>query len=146
MARRYETIIPSRMIFKKFYCHKCGKVLKKHKTKDIYVEEKDTIVSFTGLSLNITFKPETIVHQTTYSFKCFDCHIITSYEDQDEINEIQKKLGKKFLNENELNDPINIEYALSKIKTRELINKILFYIFLGLLFLICLYCKTKFDL
>lgn len=146
MARRYETEIPYRMIFKKFYCHKCGKVLKKHKTKDIYVEEKDTIVSFTGLSLNITFKPETIVHQTTYSFKCFDCHIITSYDDQDEINEIQKKLGKKILNQNELNDPLNIEDATKKITKRKLIRKICFICFVVLLCIVSVYLKLKYDL
>lgn len=143
MARRYSYEVPVLGMLKKFYCFKCGKKLEKIKSTELDVEEGGFYASFRMLNLNIGYKPETIVHNIKYNYRCKDCKIINTYDEQEEVAEMQKIVGHHVLTDHEIGDINLITKAQTRIKNRKLISKIIENVIFVIIILICFYFCLK---
>ena len=87
------------MVFKKFYCHKCGERLVKEPKKRI-VTPKDADYREHNSIGNMHVIGD--IEVTEYDFKCPSCGNIIKYDEQCVIGKIQKKLDKKELYEQDI--------------------------------------------
>ena len=75
--------IPAGMVFRKFYCHKCGQKLQRA-ARTFTVRPGDPDYKKYAIhknGLRITFFPGD-VQVTEYDFCCPDCHHVTGYREQ----------------------------------------------------------------
>lgn len=130
--KTYE--IDAAMVFNKFYCCKCGCLLKKYsKTRLIKKGDPDYKEHRTVGRMIVIGD----IEFTDYDFICPICERITKPDDQYIIEIIQKKLNKRELTEKEYND--NILSAKCKLnKRRNITDKIVKVVFI-ILAVICLY-------
>ena len=95
--------IPAGMVFRKFYCHKCGQKLQRA-ARTFTVRPGDPDYKKYAIhknGLRITFFPGD-VQVTEYDFCCPDCHHVTGYREQQIIAHIQKKVGARVLSQSEI--------------------------------------------
>ena len=131
--------IPMGMVTKKFYCHKCGEKLQKFaKTRTVKPGDPD-------YKEHSRFNHRTHmigdVEVTEYDFKCPACHNMITYDEQQTMALIQKKLSKNTLSEDDIENNI---YEIAKVqKKKENLKKIAF-ITISLLFIgFILYLKIR---
>lgn len=100
-------VLPWGMLFRRFYCHKCGARLrrfKKNRTVTPCDEDYEKYSSsFSGGKITIYTTNEDI-NVTEYDFKCPCCENVTKYSEQCVIRKIQKKQGKSLLETSELDE------------------------------------------
>ena len=96
----YQVKFPIGMLFKKMFCCKCGKKLQKQKISKIYskgdIGFKRIMIHGNTVMLENKEKIDKIVYH------CPNCDIITEYDEQLRISNIQKKMKKTILDENDL--------------------------------------------
>jgi len=90
---------PTGMVFKKFYCHKCGNQLKTEKTHRV-VKSNDRDFSHYD---NFEYCSSSYYDVYNYRFKCPSCESRITYDDQRVIEMIQKKCMRKKLSDIEIN-------------------------------------------
>ncbi|MBQ8393502.1 MAG: hypothetical protein IJX51_07000 [Clostridia bacterium] len=101
----YKMEIPVGMIFRKMYCRYCGERLKRHKATDVYTSS-DPNFSRTMKIRSAGHRIVNIGSQTsvTYIYKCPNCNKQSTYDEQLLFSKIQKRLGKKILSDDEINN------------------------------------------
>lgn len=91
----HEMNIPIGMLFKKMYCYKCGNKLEKKKISEIIkkgdLAYSDDILGHGTIGMD---KKE----QISYIYKCPNCQLEITYEEQCIISEKQRRANKKILN------------------------------------------------
>ena len=89
--------IPMGMLIKKFYCHKCGERLRRHhKTRIVKRGDPD----YNKHNIDGIYTSGDI-EVTEYDFQCPSCGNIIEYDEQCVIENIQKRLDKNVLSEEE---------------------------------------------
>lgn len=120
--------IPWGMVFKKYYCSKCGAKLEKEKTyRVVSNNDKDYYQYHSASNL---LRGDHAVH--SYRLKCPACEARISYIEQCIIERIQKKLNHKILSSTEIKDNYN-EEQLNNSK-RVFRKSILYAIIINILF------------
>ena len=89
----YETEIYMGMIFKKMYCHKCGTTLNKIKVSKVYKKGEKGYTNQIGVIAIGMDKLE----KAYYIYRCNNCGLEITYEEQCIIAKKQKKEKKKIL-------------------------------------------------
>lgn len=131
-----EYNFPVGMIVKKFYCHKCGeRLLKSPYTRFIHSSnpEYDNYLGGTHITGPI--------EKTQYNFKCSECYHSISYNKQLVISEIQRKLNKKRLTEEEIKN--NIDLAKKKKLKKDKIGEITWFVFCFIITILLIYFYTR---
>lgn len=90
----YELTIPAGMIFKKMYCHKCGTTLNKIKVSKVY---KKGDIGYTNQIAGLTAIGMDKIEKAYYIYRCNNCGLEITYEEQCIIAKKQKKEKKKIL-------------------------------------------------
>lgn len=91
--------IPAGMIFKTFYCHKCGKKLvKKPETRTVRPGSPD----YHKHAKSRRFHMVGDIEVTEYHFRCPNCENTVEYDEQCVIASVQKKLCRKKLSDEEI--------------------------------------------
>ena len=87
--------IPVGMLFRKFYCHRCGEQLKRQaKKRTVTPQDPDWHEhDYTGRM----YFPKSEVVVTEYDFCCTNCGQITTYDEQMQYHNIQKQHGTLIL-------------------------------------------------
>lgn len=95
--------IPVAMVFKKYYCHKCGKQLKRQKiTKDLnpgdpgYEAARENLHHF-----GIIAPRSGTISVSEYVFVCTKCNSTITFDEQKDIASMQKYTGSLILEEKE---------------------------------------------
>ena len=92
--------IPYGMVFKKYYCSKCGTRLKKEKThRSVTPDDKDYYQYHDYGSF-----PKRDYDVYGYQFQCPVCKARISYDEQCKIRRIQKKQGTTILSSAQIKD------------------------------------------
>ena len=130
--------IPAGMVFKKFYCHKCGERLVKESKKRI-VTPKDADYREYNSIADIHMIGD--IEVTEYDFKCPECGNIISYDEQCVIGKIQKKINKKELNEQEIEE--NREEIKNKLDKNAKIYKFILGLITAIIVGVVVYFKIK---
>lgn len=107
------------MVFKKYYCHKCGERLVKEKTHRVVTEDDRDYYSYRGRR---SF-PRYEIDVYDYRFKCPACEARITYDDQCVIEKIQKKCMRKRLSDVEISR--NRKECEKRVEGRVLFRKIL---------------------
>ena len=119
--------IPLGMLSRKFYCHRCGQQLLRHKSTKLYQpgdpEYKKHAVRKTGNQIEFLIGS---VEVTEYDFRCPQCNTFTQYKEQLVIENIQKRLGNHNLSQSELRS--QEAYARDAINRRKTLLQILCWI------------------
>ena len=128
------TSIPMAMVFKKFYCHKCGTVLVKNtKTRILHPGDPEYKKHNRIGNKHIIAGDLQI---TEYAFGCPSCGELIEFDDQRVIEVIQKLSGKRRLSQTDLDD--HKRSATEKIRKKDrtigIISKIVgvFFIILAI--------------
>lgn len=98
MARSYS--MPMGMLWKKMYCSQCGKLLVKKKVSNTYERGDPGFKTFLGGGVVSVFS----YTEVTYNYFCSNCRKETTYDEQKEIERVQKKLGRKLVSAEEIPD------------------------------------------
>lgn len=130
--------IPAGMVFKKFYCHKCSERLVKEPKKRI-VKPGDIDYREHNKIGRMHMVGE--VEVTEYDFKCIECGNIISYDEQCVIGKIQKKLNKKELNEQEIEE--NREEIKNKLDKNAKIYKFILGLITAIIVVVVVYFEIK---
>ena len=102
----YSTSIPFGMLFKKMCCCKCGEHLRK---KSIPTVSQSSDLEYVSSAAGTKMYGMTEVATTVYLYKCEKCGYLITYAHQNEVAKLQKKLDKKILSENELQQ-LNVSF------------------------------------
>ena len=94
-----ETEIPVGMIFRKMYCHKCGVLLKRKKTTNVYKKGES---GYSNKLLGHTTIGMTEISKTHYAYRCPNCSSEIGYEAQCIVAKKQKQLKQKIICEENL--------------------------------------------
>lgn len=86
------------MVFKKYYCAKCGTKLEREKNHRVVTKEDKDYYQYHDLG---TF-PQRDYDVYGYRFQCPSCNARVSYDEQCVIKEIQKKQGSRMLSSGEI--------------------------------------------
>lgn len=91
--------IPVAMIFKKYYCHKCGCRLKRHKiTKVLNPGDPGYEAAHKQLRNGDFFiSGKGAISSTGYIFACPECHDTITFEEQEDIAVKQKYAKSRIL-------------------------------------------------
>lgn len=100
--------IPTNMVFKKSYCHKCGNTLSKEKTHRVVTKDDPDYYNYH----EVEHYPRHDYDVYSYRFKCPHCKNRMSAKEQSIISRIQKKCKSKILSSGD----INIHYDICKKK------------------------------
>ena len=125
--------IPFGMVFKKYYCHKCGCKLKKERTHRIVSKDDKDYYQYHDVGLY----PSNDYDVYEYRFMCPSCNNKISYEEQCIIKRIQRKCDNNLLSTSEISlhydkeKKTNKKYALLQ---RLIIPNIFFLVFFALYF------------
>ncbi len=92
--------IPFGLIFKKYYCSKCGARLEKERTHRVVTKDDKDYYQY----YNYGRFPRRDYDVYDYRLKCPSCQTRVSYDEQCIIERIQKKRGHKVLSSNEIKD------------------------------------------
>ena len=92
--------IPYGMVFKKYYCSKCGMELEKERTHRVVSKDDKDDYQYHDHG---TF-PRSDYDVYDYRFKCPSCNTRISFEEQCIIERIQKKSKRKILSSTEIKD------------------------------------------
>lgn len=116
------------MVFKKYYCAKCGTRLEKEKTHRTVTSEDYDYYRYQ----DYTRFPRRNFDVYHYRFKCPSCGVRTSFDEQCIIEKIQKKQGHLILSEN----AIKLDYEACKASNhkRVLLRNIWVSVFILFLF------------
>ncbi len=118
---------------KKFYCHKCGEKLELAPRTRIIKPDDPDYKKYKSLKHMHTIGKDNIQH-TEYDFKCKACNRIISFESQNIIDKIQKKLGNHLLTQSDID--ANIDEVKAKIRRNKKIAEVCGHI---IFFLLCAY-------
>ncbi len=130
--------IPAGMVFKRFYCHKCGERLVKHPNKRIVKPGDSDYREHSRIGdMNVIGDIEV----TEYDFKCHDCGNIIHYNEQRVIEKIQNKLQKNVLSDEEISE--NREIIEKKIKIKQKIFRIALGVITVAIVAVVFYAKAK---
>ena len=99
--RGYETSIPSGMIFRKMYCHRCGIQLKKEKITKVFKKGEQ---GYSNRILGHATIGMTEIAKSEYIYKCPDCGGTITYDEQLRIHKLQKKLKRKILTDKDFSE------------------------------------------
>ena len=91
--------IPIAMIFKKYYCHKCGSRLKRRKvTKELNPGDPGYEAAHKQLRNGDFFiSGKGAISSTNYIFACPDCQATVTFEEQEDIAAKQKNAKSRIL-------------------------------------------------
>ena len=96
----YEMKIPVGMLFKKMSCCKCGEKLQKNKVSKInYKGDKEFKTIKYGHTVILDKKQKI----ENFVYYCPNCNIVTEYDEQVKISNIQKKMNKLILDHSDFN-------------------------------------------
>ena len=95
----YEIKVPVGMFFKKMVCCKCGKKLQRKKLSKINLKG-DAEFKRIKFQHTIILDKRQIIDNFVYF--CQNCNIITEYDEQLKIDNIQKKVNKLILDDADL--------------------------------------------
>ena len=129
--------IPWRMVFKRYYCSKCGSRLKREKTHRIVT--KDDIDYFKYHEYNTFPRRDHDVYE--YRFKCPSCESRMSFEEQCIVDRIQKVNRRKLLSDIEIKK--NYDECKKFIKRKAIFYEIL--IILLAIFIVGIFCFLSKD-
>ncbi len=130
--------IPLGMVFKRFYCHKCGERLVKEPKKRIVTPKDHDYREHNSIGhMNMIGDIEV----TEYDFKCPSCGNTIKYDEQCVIGKIQKKLDKKELYEQDIEE--NKEETENKIKRNKKIYKFVLGIITAIIVGVVVYFEIK---
>lgn len=130
--------IPAGMVFKKFYCHKCGEKLVKEPKKRIVTPKDADYREYNSIG-NMHVIGD--IEVTEYDFKCPSCGNIIKYDEQCVIGKIQKKLDKKELYEQDILE--NREKIENKINRNKKIYKFVLGIVTAIIVGVVVYFKIN---
>lgn len=123
--------IPFGMVFKKYYCFKCGTRLVKERTHRVVTKDDKDYYQFHDYNMF----PRVAHDVYSYRFKCPSCKARISFDEQCIIERIQKKFKSKALSSNEIKD--NYKEFKEKNNKRVLIRNIVIpFVFILLAFTI----------
>lgn len=105
--------IDAAMVFRKFYCHKCGEKLVKHPRTRIVRPGDPDYGEHSHIGRTQLIGP---VEVTEYDFMCCNCDRIIPTEEQYVVERIQKKLYKNMLTDDEIER--NIDEAKHDLEQR----------------------------
>ena len=111
--------IPFGMVFKKYYCSKCGTKLEKEKTHRVVTKNDKDYYQYHDYGMF----PRSDHDVYDYRFKCPYCNTRISFEEQCIIERIQKKCNSKILSSIEIKD--NNKECKTRDNKRVLIRNIL---------------------
>lgn len=129
--------IPVGMVFKKYYCSKCGGKLVKSKTHRVVTKDDKDYYQYH----DVDTYPRYDYDVYSYEFKCTKCMRKISYGEQCIIDNIQKKHNKKVLSDDEINR--NYNYEKIKQNKRSLKSSILIAIIFLTVFFALMYIFDK---
>lgn len=92
--------IPAAMIFREFYCHKCGEKLSVEGDTETVSTTDPEYMRYNKIGRNHRMIGD--VDVTTYHFECEKCNTAISFDEQTVIENIQKMLGKQTLTDEEI--------------------------------------------
>ena len=92
--------IPLGIVFKKYYCSKCGAELKKEKTHRVVTKDDKDYYQYHDIGKF----PRRDYNVYDYRMKCPSCNARVSYDEQCILERIQKKRGHRVLTSNEIKD------------------------------------------
>lgn len=95
--------IPAGMVFKKYYCSKCGEKLVKEKTHRVVTKEDKDYYQYHDYNMY----PRNPVDVYSYRFRCNHCNKSISYSEQCILEKIQKKYKTKVLIDEEIKEYYN---------------------------------------
>lgn len=132
--KKYE--IDAAMALKKYYCYKCGSLLRKQQRKRLIRKGDPDYKEHRTVGRMIVIGD---IELNEYDFICPVCKKIIKPDEQYVIEIIQNKLNNYLLTEKEYTD--NLQYAKNKLYKRKFItDKIVKIVFLILTILIIFYC------
>ena len=114
--------IPAGMLFKKFYCHKCGERLSKHPIVRT-VKCGDPEYQKHKYHRAVYYVGDAIEVREFNHFKCPTCENVIHYNEQLIVRRIQKLLEKQTLSEEEIER--NLQQAKKHLKRKRRIRNIL---------------------
>ena len=138
--------IPTGMLLKKYYCHKCGNKLEKLSyTNTIAPGDPDYLkYSYTRIGGKHRFTFGKIEHTEIRNFMCPHCNEIILYDEQKIIAKVQKQLDKHILAEFELQ--ANREKAEASIRRNGILLKVLSGVATVVIVALALYFGTKYGI
>ena len=96
----YKKEINVGMIFKKHYCRKCGERLIKNPIRSVFQRGDPEYYKHNRMGRGRIL--DKTIHVTEYNYKCPSCGSIVEYDDQLEIEQVQKKMKSRTLSDMEL--------------------------------------------
>lgn len=135
--------IPFGMIFKKYYCSKCGTKLEKEKTHRVVTKNDKDYYQYHDYGMY----PRYDYNVYEYRFKCPKCNERRSFKDQCIIEKIQKKYNIKILSINQIKDNYNLfkEEDNKRALSRNIIIPIVMYIIFFVIYFFTLTDRTLRD-
>lgn len=97
--KNFSITIPIGMIFKKFYCHKCGSRLEKSARKRTVRRGDPDYKKYRNIGDSYVIGD---IEVTQYDFCCPSCGEITGYDEQCILEHIQKQTGGHLLSPAEI--------------------------------------------
>ena len=129
--------IPFGMVFKKYYCSKCGSKLEKEKTHRVVTKDDKDYYQYHDFGKF----PQRDYDVYEYRFKCPSCQSRISFNEQCVVERIQKKYHREVLSSKEIEE--NYEECKQKNDKRVLWRNILISIIIGMLAFIAAYLLSN---
>lgn len=127
------------MVFKKFYCHKCGERLGRHPTTRTVSRGDADYKEYNRIGGRYHLIGD--VEVTEYDFQCPACGKIIEYDEQCVVAKLQKQTGEKLISEqaiSEIRDSVK-----AKMDRNAKICKLTVGAVFWIVFALLLYLKNK---